>query len=669
MRELGATPIAGVGKGDVESGDIEREFDKWAASVGEKIGYCMEWNYGFKGGVVEGKNGVEGRGKNKGKNKRKGKGKGKMEEKKEEIKEEGGCCGGGGDDKGGKLGGDNCGCKSDKSDSAPTGGCCKSDDAPKEEEDDGKGAWDDLSEGSAQDSGDEEDDDDGGSMGVADVEDMGGVMEKTDKEAQKKPRRKRKEEEKKDMVTPKQARALKKEGYKLIGSHSAVKLCRWTKHQLRGRGGCYKHSFYGITSYQCMEATPSLACANKCTFCWRHHKNPVGRTWRWKEDDPGFIVEQAVEEHVKMIKGTKGIPGVVMERWEEAHTVKHCALSLVGEPIMYPRINELLGEMHNRGISTFLVTNGQHPEAIERLVPVTQLYVSVDAATKETLEEIDRPLFKDAFERLKRSLRYLRDKGQRTVARLTIVKGWNSEDIDDYADLVALGRVSFVEMKGVTFCGTSDASNLNMSNSPWHHEVVEFAEKLRRRLKVLHGRGGMEACPEYELACEHKHSCSVLLARVDLFKEVREDGTNKWNTWIDYPEFQRLAAREKVGGGKFTVTDYKAECPKWAVIGAKEEGFDPTETRVRKKGKKPLYTKFDEGGVPTHDWEGNVIGREVRIELEKKMEEEVRKFKKENDNMMGDEMSVVTDSVRGRTKERTVTDPRLMFRGLTVGKY
>ena len=51
-----------------------------------------------------------------------------------------------------------------------------------------------------------------------------------------------------DMVTPSQAKSLKKEGYKLIGSHSAVKLCRWTKHQLRGRGGCYKHTFYGITS-------------------------------------------------------------------------------------------------------------------------------------------------------------------------------------------------------------------------------------------------------------------------------------------------------------------------------------------------------------------------------------------------------------------------------------
>lgn len=61
------------------------------------------------------------------------------------------------------------------------------------------------------------------------------------------------------------------------GSHSGVKLCRWTKSMLRGRGGCYKHAFYGIESHRCMEATPSLACANKCVFCWRHHTNPGAR--------------------------------------------------------------------------------------------------------------------------------------------------------------------------------------------------------------------------------------------------------------------------------------------------------------------------------------------------------------------------------------------------------
>ena len=186
--------------------------------------------------------------------------------------------------------------------------------------------------------------------------------------------------------------------------------------------------------------------ASQGVFCWRHHKNPVGREWRWKVDDPNEIVDKAVKQHISMIKEAKGIPGVKKDRWEEAHTVRHCALSLVGEPIMYPRIDEFLADLHNRSISTFLVTNGQHPTAIGNLRPITQLYVSVDASTPETLEAIDRPLFKDAWDRLRTSLKSLKDKGQRTVARLTVVKGWNSDEIEGYAKLIALGHCSLVEV-------------------------------------------------------------------------------------------------------------------------------------------------------------------------------------------------------------------------------
>ena len=95
-------------------------------------------------------------------------------------------------------------------------------------------------------------------------------------------------------------------GYRIVGSHSGVKLCRWTKSMLRGRGGCYKHTFYGIESHRCMESTPSLACANKCVFCWRHHTNPVGTEWKWQMDEPGEIVRQALENHYQMIKQFRG---------------------------------------------------------------------------------------------------------------------------------------------------------------------------------------------------------------------------------------------------------------------------------------------------------------------------------------------------------------------------
>lgn len=62
-----------------------------------------------------------------------------------------------------------------------------------------------------------------------------------------------------------------------------------------------------------------------------------------------------------------------MERLTEGLTPRHCALSLVGEPIMYPEINSLVDELHQRRISTFLVTNAQFPDKIKDLRPVTQV--------------------------------------------------------------------------------------------------------------------------------------------------------------------------------------------------------------------------------------------------------------------------------------------------------
>lgn len=302
--------------------------------------------------------------------------------------------------------------------------------------------------------------------------------------------------------------------------------------------------------------------------CWRHHTNPVGREWKWITDDPVYIVETALKMHVGMIREAKGVPGVLEERWREAHTVRHCALSLVGEPIMYPRINDLVRELHARCISTFLVTNAQFPKAIEQLVPVTQLYVSVDAANEEALRKVDRPLFADAWARLRKSLALLSMKEQRTVARLTIVKGYNEADLKGYAELCALGAVTLIEIKGVTFCGKSDASDLTMESCPWHHEIVDFGRKLLAELRSIPN------APPYDLACAHQHSVSVLLARTDILKQG-----DTWYTWVDYDKFNKLA----LSGQPFCVRDYSAPTPPWALFDAQEQGFDPSDTRLYKK--------------------------------------------------------------------------------------
>lgn len=68
-------------------------------------------------------------------------------------------------------------------------------------------------------------------------------------------------------------------------------------------------------------------------------------------------------------------------------------------------------------------------------------------------------------ERFTSCLAELSHKGQRTVYRLTIVKGYNEEEIDNYAKLVEIGKPDFIEIKGVTYCGTSKGILNNLINT------------------------------------------------------------------------------------------------------------------------------------------------------------------------------------------------------------
>lgn len=380
----------------------------------------------------------------------------------------------------------------------------------------------------------------------------------------------------KEMV-PKESptfKSLTKQGYSIVGSHSGVKICRWTKSALRGRGSCYKFSFYGIKSHQCMETTPSLSCSNKCVFCWRHGTNPVGTTWRWVVDPPDLIFKGVKEGHYKKIKMMRGVPGVRAERFSEAMRIRHCALSLVGEPIFYPHINEFLEMLHGERISSFLVCNAQHPDQLAALKHVTQLYVSIDASNRESLRKIDRPLHRDFWERFQRCLEILREKRfkQRTVFRLTLVKGFNIDDeVKGYADLVEKALPCFVEVKGVTYCGTSTSSSagLSMANVPFYDEVCEFVTALDGELN----RRGLQ----YGIAAEHAHSCCILLGS-DRF---RVDG--KWHTQIDYARYFELL-EERGPDGEFSPEDYMGEeTPEWATWG--NGGFDPRDQRVDRKGR------------------------------------------------------------------------------------
>lgn len=337
---------------------------------------------------------------------------------------------------------------------------------------------------------------------------------------------------------------MEKQGYRIVGDHSAVKTCGWTTKMIKGEGGCYKLKFYGIMSHQCLQMTTSISCANRCTFCWRGYKAPVSKDWKWGVDAPQEIFDGSLKAQKSLLVGYKGHKHVNKKLWEGSNTVKHVALSLTGEPIAYPKINELINIFNKEGISTFLVTNAQFPEQIRDLNPVTQLYVSVDAPNKELLKEVDVPLFTDYWERLNQGLEYLSQKKERTCIRLTLIKEQNMTDMSGYAQLISKGNPDFLEIKGYMFVGSS-RQRLSMKNMPWHEEIVSFSKELMNHL------------PDYEIVSEHIPSRVVMCAK----KEYKIN--NKWHTWINFNKWHEIIT----SGKELNVKDYLLTTPSVGLSG------------------------------------------------------------------------------------------------------
>jgi hypothetical protein len=134
-------------------------------------------------------------------------------------------------------------------------------------------------------------------------------------------------------------------------------------------------------------------------------------------------------------------------------------------------------------------------------------------------------------------------------------------------------------------------------------------------------------------------------------------GKRIWRTWIDYEKFHELAMKNAADPTfTFGVEEYTAETPAWALFGAEEEGFDPTDTRHRKQKKHPKYTQFDDRGVPTHDHDQQEIGPDERAILESMMRDKMNKIGTE---------SVVTELKDGG---KQIEDASLMFRGMVIAK-
>lgn len=276
---------------------------------------------------------------------------------------------------------------------------------------------------------------------------------------------------------------LKSQKYHLVGEHSAVKRCRWLYESLVHGRVCYKQRFYGIQSHRCVQMTPSiLYCTMSCLFCWRVQSGDSDLKWtetsrsRW--DPPEEVVEGCLKAQRRLVSGYKGNSQVDLKKYQEALAPKHAAISLAGEPTLYPDLGGLIGEFHRRGLTTFLVSNGTVPKALSRLgEEPTQLYVSVCAPNKAIFVKTCRPQIPDAWEKLNETLKLLPSLSCRKVVRITLVKGFNMDGIEEYAKLVKKASPDFVEPKAYMYVGFSRL-RLGFENMSSHGEIRAFADKL-----------------------------------------------------------------------------------------------------------------------------------------------------------------------------------------------
>lgn len=268
-----------------------------------------------------------------------------------------------------------------------------------------------------------------------------------------------------------------------MGDTGAVKLCHWMRQKLVHGRPCYKEDFYGIESHRCLQMTPAVNICNfRCLFCWRFHGMTGFDGSGYPE--PEELLEKCIQEQRLLVSGFKGDPRCDEGMWKEARSPNQVAISLSGEPTLYPKLGEFIELCKSKGMTTFLVTNGSMPKMLERLSTMpTQLYVTIAAPNRELFERLCVPQSSRAWDNLQETLRLLPSLSTRTVIRHTLVKDWNLGWEDEYAKLDAIAQPTFVEPKGYVFVGDS-RTRMTVDNMPSHAAVREFSLRLADALSI-----------------------------------------------------------------------------------------------------------------------------------------------------------------------------------------
>ncbi|MFW9998824.1 MAG: radical SAM protein [Candidatus Hodarchaeota archaeon] len=181
---------------------------------------------------------------------------------------------------------------------------------------------------------------------------------------------------------------------------------------------------------------------------------PINRLFnKFSLDDDIHCCIGSREELEILINRELTTPDDIMQAHNEAMTPNHSAISLDGEPILYPKISEFVKEFRNRHMTTFIVTNGSLPKKIEKLEHLpTQLYITLPAPNEQIYKNVCRPMIRNGWNNIIRSLELIESLSCRTLVRLTAVKNLNIADkyINEYVKIIEKANPNFFEIKGFT---------------------------------------------------------------------------------------------------------------------------------------------------------------------------------------------------------------------------